>query len=95
MKNSIITTIAAVLLASCGKPGDILAVSAIGDINAVKRDLLKSTLVVYMGDNGFQFGEQGLIDHLVLGLREDGQLGLADLLPRFAALAWQARYSRA
>lgn len=62
MKNSIITTIAAVLLASCGKPGDILAVSAIGDINAVKRDLLKSTLVVYMGDNGFQFGEQGLID---------------------------------
>lgn len=27
-----------------------------------KRDLLKSTLVVYMGDNGFQFGEQGLID---------------------------------
>jgi N-acetylglucosamine-6-sulfatase len=27
-----------------------------------ERDLLKSTLVVYMGDNGFQFGEQGLID---------------------------------
>jgi N-acetylglucosamine-6-sulfatase len=62
MKHILITTIAAVLLASCGKPGDILAVSAIGDINAVKRDLLKSTLVVYMGDNGFQFGEQGLID---------------------------------
>ena len=27
-----------------------------------KRDLLQSTLVVYMSDNGFQFGEQGLID---------------------------------
>ncbi len=27
-----------------------------------ERDLLRSTLVVYMGDNGFQFGEQGLID---------------------------------
>ena len=28
----------------------------------VERDLLDSTLLVYMGDNGFQFGEQGLID---------------------------------
>ena len=27
-----------------------------------KKGLLESTLVVYMGDNGFQFGEQGLID---------------------------------
>jgi N-acetylglucosamine-6-sulfatase len=27
-----------------------------------KRKLLDSTLVVYMGDNGFQFGEHGLID---------------------------------
>ena len=27
-----------------------------------EKGLLESTLVVYMGDNGFQFGEQGLID---------------------------------
>ncbi len=27
-----------------------------------KNDLMQSTLIIYMGDNGFHFGEQGLID---------------------------------
>jgi N-acetylglucosamine-6-sulfatase len=30
-----------------------------------KENLLESTLIVYMGDNGFQFGEHGLIDKRV------------------------------
>lgn len=37
---------------------------SIGKIMAYleKNDLLNSTLIVYMGDNGFSFGEHGLID---------------------------------
>ena len=35
-----------------------------------ERDLLDSTLVVYMGDNGFQFGEQGLIDKRTASSRQ-------------------------
>ena len=30
-----------------------------------KQNLLESTLIIYMGDNGFQFGEHGLIDKRV------------------------------
>lgn len=30
-----------------------------------KQGLLESTLIIYMGDNGFQFGEHGLIDKRV------------------------------
>jgi len=31
-----------------------------------KEELLEDTLIVYMGDNGFQFGEHGLIDKRVM-----------------------------
>jgi N-acetylglucosamine-6-sulfatase len=43
----------------------LLAVDeSVGDVTAwlQERGLLESTLVIYMGDNGFAFGEHGLID---------------------------------
>lgn len=46
----------------------LLAVDeSVGRINQYLKDagLFESTLVVYMGDNGFQFGEHGLIDKRV------------------------------